>query len=219
MIARAIGGKDGFRLKSFLSQSGISTAAKNFVRNEEQSKRIFADYCIFKGKAALSISPRLPTFRKLDTGNLQLDRRGCMMLIFWPAIGERKYDWQKKQFFALSATEIGSLICLSPTDSCEFFHDPSMKSSNAGQVRKSLSIKPFSDGFFISLSVANNNLKTSERFTVPVTAAEFAVIRTASSFALPHLMGWNKYTDPSSPSLSMNPVKLASKVMGDEWER
>lgn len=32
------------------------------------------------------------------------------------------------QHFALSATEVGSLISLSPTESCEFFHDPSMKS-------------------------------------------------------------------------------------------
>lgn len=89
------------------------------------------------------------------------------------------------QIFALSATEVGSLISMGSNDSSEFFHDPSMKSrfvcffntwflladleqfdlltyicvwvfSNAGQVRKSLSIMPHADGsgYFFSLSKA-----------------------------------------------------------------
>ena len=31
------------------------------------------------------------------------------------------------QVFALSATEVGSLISLGPNGSCEFFHDPAIK--------------------------------------------------------------------------------------------
>ena len=79
------------------------------------------------------------------------------------------------QLFALSATEVGSLISLGPTESCEFFHDPSMKSRLAtiynhakllsapspllsapflksdvysleGQVKKTLTISPLNDG-------------------------------------------------------------------------
>ncbi|VVA94905.1 unnamed protein product [Arabis nemorensis] len=160
------------------------------------SGRVFAPYAIFKGKAALSVEPCLPTFTKIEPGNLRIDRRGSVMMTFMPSVGERKYDWGKKQLFALSATEVGSLISMGSSDSSEFFHDPSMKSSNAGQVRKSLSIKPLADGsgYFFSLTVNNSLLNTNDRIVVPVTKAEFAVMKTAFSFALPHILGWGRLT-------------------------
>ncbi|KAK7268867.1 hypothetical protein RIF29_21576 [Crotalaria pallida] len=54
---------------------------------------------------------------------------------------------------------------------------------NAGQVRKSLSIKPHTNnnGYFISLNVVNNLSNSKEFFSVTVTAAEFAVMKTACS--------------------------------------
>ncbi|KAL9665650.1 hypothetical protein QQ045_021071 [Rhodiola kirilowii] len=188
--------------------------------SDYSSSKVFAPYTVFKGKAALSVSPLLPTFRKLDSGGLQLDRRGVIMLKFWPAIGQRKYDWEKRQSFALSATEVGSLLSLGPQDSCEFFHDPSMQTSNAGQVRKSLSIKANADssGYFISLSVSNNILKTNEWLTVPLTTAEFAVIRAASSFALPHILGWDRITN--QPPAGASPSSKAAPLVKDlEWDR
>ncbi|CAN0870415.1 Single-stranded DNA-binding protein WHY2, mitochondrial [Linum grandiflorum] len=171
--------------------------------------RIYAPFSVFKGKAALSVEPVLPTFTKLDSGSLKVGRTGTMMMTFMPSIGERKYDYEKKQMFALSPTEVGSLLSLGPKDSSEFFHDPSMKSSNAGQVRKSLSIKPHADGsgYFISLSVVNNVLKTNDRVTVPITTAEFAVLKTACSFALPHIMGWDRLTSAQQPKDAGNPSK------------
>uniref|UniRef100_A0A7N0ZQU6 Uncharacterized protein n=1 Tax=Kalanchoe fedtschenkoi TaxID=63787 RepID=A0A7N0ZQU6_KALFE len=197
-----------------------SLYAQAAASSDNPSSKVYAPYTVFKGKAALSVSPVLPTFRKLDSGGLQLDRRGVMMLNIWPAIGERKYDWEKRQSFALSATEVGSLLTLGPQDSCEFFHDPSMKTSNAGQVRKSLSIKANADnsGYFFSLSVANNILKTSERLTVPVTSAEFAVMRTAFSFALPHIMGWDRIACQLSAGVSYS-TKAAPLVKDMEWDR
>ncbi|PIA47075.1 hypothetical protein AQUCO_01400047v1 [Aquilegia coerulea] len=117
-----------------------------------RSNQIFADYTVFKGKAALSVYPLLPKFNESETSS-KYDKKGCILLKFWPAIGERKYDWQKRQMIALSPTEVGSLISLEPGKSCEFFHDPSMKSSNAGQVRKSLSVTPLGeDGYMFNLS-------------------------------------------------------------------
>lgn len=200
----------------------MSTAGKIFAADGKISDRVFADYSIFKGKAALSAKPTLPTFSKLDSGNLKMDRRGSIMLTFRPAIGERKYDSEKKQLFALSATEVGSFISLGPNDSCEFFHDPSMLSSNAGQVRKTLSVKPLGDGngYFISLSVVNNILKTNDRFSVPVTKAEFAVMREAFSFALPHIMGWAAgCTKQISKSVEENASKVLPQRMDSEWDR
>ncbi|XP_059637752.1 single-stranded DNA-binding protein WHY2, mitochondrial isoform X2 [Cornus florida] len=177
--------RDTFSLHYCTSWAGFSTARPNFVADGKHGGRIFAPYSVYKGKAALSASPVLPTFTKTESGGLRVDRRGVIMLTFLPAIGERKYDSEKRQMFALSATEVGSLISLGSNDSCEFFHDPSMLSSNAGQVRKSLSIKPYPDstGYFVSLGVVNNILKTNDRFTVPVTNAEFAVMRAAFSWA------------------------------------
>ncbi|XP_021912605.1 single-stranded DNA-binding protein WHY2, mitochondrial isoform X2 [Carica papaya] len=175
--------RDARYLCAFTSRAGVSTTRQNFTAKGNFAGRVFAPYSIYKGKAALSMEPVLPTFAKLDSGGLRVDRRGVMMLTFLPAIGERKYDWQSRQKFALSATEVGSFISLGPTGASEFFHDPSMKSSNAGQVKKTLSVKPHADasGYFISLSVNNSILKTTERITVPVTSAEFQVMKTACS--------------------------------------
>ncbi|CAA2987124.1 single-stranded DNA-bindig WHY2, mitochondrial isoform X2 [Olea europaea subsp. europaea] len=208
-------------LRGMSTKASLSTAGQNFLPDGRSAAKIFAPYSIYKGKAALSASPILPTFSKLESGGIRVDRRGVIFLTFWPAIGERKYDWDKKQTFALSATEVGSLISLGPKDSCEFFHDPSMLSSNAGQVRKSLSIKAHDNagGYFISLNVVNNILKTNDRFVVPVTTAEFAVMRTAFNFALPHIMGWDRYTNQPPKSVDENPPRLASEFMATEWNR
>ncbi|KHN35329.1 hypothetical protein glysoja_028959 [Glycine soja] len=141
------------------------------------------------------------------------------MMSFMHSIGERKYDWDKRQKFALSATEVGSLITMDAQDSCDFFHDPSMLSSNAGQVRKSLSIKPHANGYFVSLTVVNNLLNTKDYFSVPVTTAEFAVMKTACTFALPHIMGWDQITNQQSRGIDGLQAKGDSKVSELEWER
>lgn len=206
--------------------AGFSTAtnnysAKGYNNNYNSSDRIFAPYSVYKGKAAFSLSPCLPTFTKLDSGALVVERRGSIMMSFMHAIGEHKYDWEKRQRFALSATEVGSLIAIGPQDSCEFFHDPSMKSSNAGQVRKNLSIKPHSNGYFVSLNVVNIVLNTKDSFSVPVTTAEFAVMKTACSFALPHIMGWDRLTNQQMQSNGT--VGFQSKtnpqILDLEWDK
>ncbi|PON34883.1 Transcription factor [Parasponia andersonii] len=213
-------GKDGnlshgLPLHTFTSRAGISTAEQNLG-----VKGIAAPYTVFKGKAALSVTPILPTFTKLDSGLHVVERRGVMMLKFIPAIGERKYDWEKKQLFALSPTEVGSLISLGVSDSCEFFHDPSMLSSNAGQVRKSLSIKPHStgSGYMISLTVINNVEKTRDNLSVPFTTAEFAVVKTACSYALPHILGWDRLTDKVARGHASN-FKVDRQLMDSEWDK
>ncbi|XP_064970363.1 single-stranded DNA-binding protein WHY2, mitochondrial-like isoform X3 [Musa acuminata AAA Group] len=180
ILERATNVKDSFWLTS---QHSISTSGPDLVNDGSSSVRRKAEYTLYKGKAALSVSPVLPTFREVDSGISRVYKKGCVILTFWPAIGQRKYDWQKKQAFALSPTEVGSFIGLGPAESCEFFHDPSMKSSLEGQVKKSLSISPMKDktGFLLNFSVVNNIQKTNERFSLPVTMAEFTAIRTVFS--------------------------------------
>ncbi|WRX30371.1 Whirly transcription factor - like 2 [Theobroma cacao] len=175
--------RDALWSHAFESRAAISTSIHDFASKGNSTARVIAPYTVYKGKAAFSVTPLLPTFSKIDSGNLKLDRRGAMMLTFWPAVGERKYDWEKRQRFALSPTEVGSLISMGAHDVSEFFHDPSMLSSNAGQVSKKLYIKALDggNGYMISLTVSNNILKSNERFNVPITTAEFAVLKTACS--------------------------------------
>ncbi|XWS22011.1 hypothetical protein CRYUN_Cryun30bG0106900 [Craigia yunnanensis] len=147
--------RDALCSHTFESRAAFSTSVHDFAAKGNSNGRVFAPYTVYKGKAALSVSPLLPTFCKIDSGSasLKVDRSGSMMLTFWPAVGERKYDWEKRQKFALSPTEVGSLISMGVQDVSEFFHDPSMKSSNAGQVSKKLYIKALDggNGYMISL--------------------------------------------------------------------
>ncbi|XP_057532396.1 single-stranded DNA-binding protein WHY2, mitochondrial [Amaranthus tricolor] len=210
--------QDVFRSHShaLMSHANISTVGQKAFTNE----RIYAGYSVYKGKTAFSAEPVPPEFIKVDSG-IRIKRQGYIMLSFSPSVGERKYDWQKKQRFALSATEVGSLIALGPAGSCEFFHDPAMKTSNAGQVRKSLSIKanPEGTGYFFSLNVVNNTLKTNERLTLPVSSAEFAVMRTSFSYALPHIMGWDRYSSQHRRYEEGTIMKGGEKTLHSEWSR
>lgn len=207
--------------QSVATHSAKPAAGKNLAASGKLGDKIFSpDYSIFKGKAALSIRPVLPQFIKSDSGGLRVGRRGCIMLICWPSIGERKYNWEKKQVFALSPTEVGSMINLGPNDNVQFFHDPSMLSSNAGQVRKTLSIaaQPEGKGYFFSLNVVSNIQNINDKFTVPVTAAEFQVMRTALSFALPRILGWHQYANQPPQSVSGKPV-VSPLIMESEWDK
>ncbi|ESR55055.1 hypothetical protein CICLE_v10024178mg, partial [Citrus x clementina] len=69
--------------------------------------------------------------------------------------------------------------------------------------------------------VANNILKTNERFVVPVSTAEFAVMKTACSFALPHLMGWDRLTNqlPRSSTESSSSSKVDQQFLDLEWDK
>ncbi|XVF29796.1 hypothetical protein REPUB_Repub16aG0002000 [Reevesia pubescens] len=216
--------RDALCSHAFESRAAFSTSVQDFAAkgNSNSNARVFAPYTIYKGKAAFSVSPLLPTFTKIDSGSLKVDRRGSMMLTFWPAVGERKYDWEKRQNFALSPTEVGSLISMGAHDASEFFHDPSMKSSNAGQVSKKLYIKALDggNGYMVSLTVTNNILKSNDRFNVPLTTAEFAVLKTACNFALPHIIGWDWLMNRSPrKGIEGSPSKVNPQLLDLEWDR
>ncbi|VAI44059.1 unnamed protein product [Triticum turgidum subsp. durum] len=197
--------KDVLWSGSLTFKHALSTSAANVDENASVKK--YASYTVFKGKAALSISPILPLFTKVESGGSRVDRNGSVMLTFFPAVGQRKYDYTKKQLFALSPTEVGSLISLGPAESCEFFHDPSMKSSTLYRA--------------IIFSLSTTISKTNERLSVPVTKAEFAVMRTALSFALPHIMGWDQAlsTHPQSTSTSASKPRFERPNPASEWDR
>ncbi|CAA7398827.1 unnamed protein product [Spirodela intermedia] len=161
----------------------------------------------------------------MDSGNSVIKKKGSIMLKFMPAVGTRKYDPEKRQLFALSPTEVGCLISLGPEESCEFFHDPSMKSSQEGEVKKSLTVSPTSNdgGYFFTLNVSRTAQKSVERFTLPITKAEFSVLRTSFSFILPYIMGWDRLvTGASQPAqIGGEGRKAATRQLSPdlEWDQ
>eukprot|EP00250_Pteridium_aquilinum_P000364 c10400_g1_i1 orf=123-746(+) len=179
----------GASLRMHSSYPASPLRAKGFfctasAPSKPENVRLFAQHTFYKGKAALTIQPGRPTFKTNEEGAMILEREGSMFLEFAPSTGPRQYDWKRKQVLALSVVELGTLLGLTMSESCEFYHDPHMGSSNAGMVRKSLKVEPMPDktGFFFNISVANKLENVDANLTVPVTKGEFAVMR--SSFNL-----------------------------------
>ncbi|GLJ28111.1 hypothetical protein SUGI_0552160 [Cryptomeria japonica] len=192
--------KDSFsKPRTISSVPSISTSG--------QLGRIFANHTFYKGKAALRMEPVAPEFCPLnaggDSGALKISRAGTLMLEFAHSVGERKYDWNKKQMFALSVTELGCLISLSPNESCEFFHDPLMGKSGSGKIQKVLQLTPRpnasdASGYFIRLKVSNKIAQIEEQFNMPITKAEFTLMRSAFNYVLPYFLGWHAFANSIS---------------------
>ncbi|KAK3128381.1 hypothetical protein QOZ80_6BG0460790 [Eleusine coracana subsp. coracana] len=188
--------------------------------NGSQEGRVFTSYSIYKGKAALSFDPRPPQFVLLDSGAYKVAKEGCVLLQFAPAVATRQYDWSRKQVFSLSVWEIGTLLTLGPTDSCEFFHDPFKGRSEEGKVRKVLKVEPTPDGNgrFFNLSVQNRLLNIDESIYIPISKGEFAVIVSTLNYIIPHLMGWSTFTSSIKPEVS-RPYSSPQSGPEFEWRR
>ncbi|CAN6179395.1 unnamed protein product, partial [Urochloa humidicola] len=188
--------------------------------NGAHEGRVFTSYSIYKGKAALAFDPRPPQFVPLDSGAYKVAKEGFVLLQFAPAVATRQYDWTRKQVFSLSVWEIGTLLTLGPTDSCEFFHDPFKGRSEEGKVRKVLKVEPTPDGNdrFFNLSVQNRLLNVDESIYIPITKGEFAVIVSTFNYIIPHLMGWSTFTSSIKPEES-RPYSRPQSTPEYEWRR
>uniref|UniRef100_A0ACD6A521 Uncharacterized protein n=1 Tax=Avena sativa TaxID=4498 RepID=A0ACD6A521_AVESA len=185
-----------------------------------QSGRVFASYSIYKGKAALAFDPRPPQFVPLESGAHKVAKEGFVLLQFAPAVAARQYDWTRKQVFSLSVWEMGTLLTLGPTDSCEFFHDPFKGRSDEGKVRKVLKVEPTPDGNgrFFNLSVQNLLLNVDESIYIPITRGEYAVIVSTFNYIIPHIMGWSMFTNSIKPEDSQQYSRPQSSPEL-EWRR
>ncbi|OVA13302.1 Plant transcription factor [Macleaya cordata] len=186
--------------------------------------RVFVGHSIYKGKAALTVEPKSPEFVPLDSGAFKLSKEGFVLLQFAPAVGVRQYDWNRKQVFSLSVTEIGTLMGLGPRDSCEFFHDPFKGKSEEGKVRKVLKAEPLPDGsgHFFNLNVQNKLLNVDENIYIPITKAELTVLISAFNFIMPYLLGWHTFVNSIKPSDTsrVNNTNTNSRSGADlEWSR
>ncbi|KAL6861520.1 hypothetical protein ACP4OV_017220 [Aristida adscensionis] len=199
---------------------GDAFAARPGAASQPQDGRVFTSYSIYKGKAALSFDPRPPLFAPLDSGAHKVAKEGFVLLQFAPAVAARQYDWTRKQVFSLSVWEMGTLLTLGPTDSCEFFHDPFKGRSEEGKVRKVLKVEPTPDGNgrFFNLSVQNRLLNIDESIYIPITKGEFAVIVSTFNYIIPHLMGWSTFTSSIKPEDS-RPYNRQQSGPEYEWRR
>lgn len=121
-----------------------------------------------------------PTWERTSTGNgLKIARVGSLLLEFANSKGEREYDWENKETFALSAVECAEILEMDQGTEKSFFHDPNKFGSGEGAITKSLRISPARDtGFFFSLSVNNKMASSQLKYDTVVSTAELRVIRT-----------------------------------------
>eukprot|EP00262_Sarcandra_glabra_P004131 TRINITY_DN15118_c0_g1_i1.p1 TRINITY_DN15118_c0_g1~~TRINITY_DN15118_c0_g1_i1.p1 ORF type:complete len:251 (-),score=27.08 TRINITY_DN15118_c0_g1_i1:60-812(-) len=185
--------------------------------------RVYVGHSIYKGKAALTVEPKGPEFIPLDSGAYKISKEGFVLLQFAPAVGMRQYDWNRKQVFSLSVTEIGTLMSLGAKDSCEFFHDPFKGKSEEGKIRKLLKAEPLPDGtgYFFNLSVQNRLMNVDESIYIPITKAEFSVLVSAFNFIIPYLIGWHAFASCIKPedAARSNSVSPRSGGADLEWGR
>ncbi|KAK8477649.1 hypothetical protein V6N11_007571 [Hibiscus sabdariffa] len=164
--------------------------------------RFYVGHPIYKGNAALIVEPRSPEFVPLHSASFRISSQGFLLLQFAPAAGVGQYDWGRKQVFSLSVTEIGTLISLTTEESCEFFRlDANNTTCDEEKVRRVLKIEPLPDGsgHLFNLSVQSNLLNIDESIHIPITRAEFTVLKSAFSFILPYLLGWHAFADSTKP--------------------
>ena len=133
-----------------------------------------------------------------------------MLFEFAPSGNEvRVYDWSRKSTFALDATECGALLSLDKNVGKEFFHDPNLGSPESGVTTKVMKWTPTQDGngMFLSLQV-KDKVRGQSTCSVPVSWAEFEVIKSICAVAIPKLLGIDQalsgsgFMSAAAPSMS-----------------
>ncbi|XP_068468332.1 single-stranded DNA-binding protein WHY1, chloroplastic-like isoform X2 [Phaseolus vulgaris] len=145
--------------------------------------RVYADYSVYTSKGVLTLAPKPPGFESKASGAFGVSREGYMLLQFAPSVGteESIYDWNQKQVFSLSVSEMGTVISLGEKDSWEFSRKSAKPNSNGIEVRKVLKVEPLVDatGHSFSLSVYKKPAtmeEIEENIYLPVTRAHLAVL-------------------------------------------
>ena len=130
----------GSSFLSFRTSNGKLSKKPLHSSTEAGSERTFANYVIYKSKAAVALKVIPPTFQLIGKSRTVV-REGGLLFEFALCSGPKEYDWLKKGTFLLAAAECGELMLLDPTkQGLEFFHDPNMGGELAGQITKKLKL-------------------------------------------------------------------------------
>ncbi|BAU00933.1 Single-stranded DNA-binding protein [Vigna angularis] len=193
----------------------------------ELSQRVYADYSVYTAKGVLTLTPKPPEFESKASGAFGVSREGYMLLQFAPSVGteESIYDWNQKQVFSLSVSEMGTLICLGAMESWEFSRKTAKAKSNGIEVRKVLKVEPLLDATSHSFSLSvykkpANMEEIEENIYLPITRAQLAVLRSIFNYIVPYLLGWNAFASTIKAEVysqmnSANPRYSAN----NEWSR
>jgi Whirly transcription factor len=125
--------RTSIRSNSVESSARRSSTTKRQSSSDSSQERTFANYVIYKSKAAVSLKVIPPTFQSSGTKSRTVSREGGLFFEFALSAGPKEYDWMKKGTFLLSAAECGELLLFDASrPNLEFFHDPNMGAANAG---------------------------------------------------------------------------------------
>ena len=182
-------------IKKFSTTSLLSSV-------EGGGERTYANYVIYKSKAAVAVKIIAPTFQ-VSGRSRTVSREGGLLIEFANSSGPKEYDWTKKGTFLLAAAECGELLLLDQSKTgAEFFHDPNMGTPTAGQVTKKLKLSTAADGkgLYVSLMV-NDKAKQSTSYSVPVSWGELQVLKSIASFSIPRMLGFDQVWENQAPVL------------------
>lgn len=173
-----------------LSQAENYFSTRSDAHNNDEV-RTYSNYCIYKGKAALSVKPIPPTFENKSKKSRIIQREGTILFEFAP-VGQspREYNWDAKTLFSMDATECGAFLTFDTSKGVEFTHDPRMGTPEAGQTMKKLSINASPDGKGVFLKLqCNDKEKGRSDSAVMLTWAELEVVKSIMRYSIPFLLG------------------------------
>mmetsp|Transcript_16164 Transcript_16164/g.35006 ORF Transcript_16164/g.35006 Transcript_16164/m.35006 type:complete len:247 (-) Transcript_16164:850-1590(-) len=192
-----------------LHESSQALFARGFASNMEPlpGPSYYADYGIYKGKGCMRVKLIPPTWQQSakSAAALSVAKEGALLLEFASvkqgadqpaAYGARQYNWDNgKVVIALKVTEIGSI--LAGDQKVEIYHDPKKGGSGAGTISKRLSLLTNADGSKLITVTQSDKSGAKTSISVPVSTAEFEVLRTLGQFAIPKLLGFSDQIDHS----------------------
>eukprot|EP01083_Nonionella_stella_P041445 112383_1 len=181
------------------------------------NQRTFANWQVYTERGCLDMSMRPAEFSE-KSSYLSVERAGSVFMGFAPKDPNRDfgYSWDKKQIFSLNTNEIGEILSMEGTLTLR--RDPTKfkGADDDSNVQKTLEIVPREKKrlavgpgqqapvggqkslpfYTVRMNVTDTGVNQLD-LTVPLTRAEFTVMRELLRSALPHLVGWSACFNPT----------------------
>lgn len=179
---------------------------------QDRSDRRYISWTVYKSKSAMSVSLVRPRYMQNPDGSFKIEREGGLSLEFATALqggpqessnANRKYDWQNKQKFHLSATEL-ALIVDEPLATHQFYHDPKKGTPEENTIGKNLKWNPPANDkdpkatWYMNLTVSNKAASGSLNYSIGLTKGELAVLKNLAPNLIWHMLGFSEVTIPAN---------------------
>jgi len=158
-------------------------------------KRRGSDYNIYKGKGTIRFSLKKSRARVTEKEDGRIytgTETGALFFMAAPLIGKFKFDREKQIIFAFNENDIGKLIrALKTGTPTKFYHDPGKNTESEGEVSKTLTVAPNTDG---EVLLFKTSMKTKNEVIdippIPVSKDEIEVLIPLLQRALCEILGW-----------------------------